>query len=166
MKMNWNRKCAGEIPPLKILSHNPGCLKMINTVWPMQQPPGYQVFVAVCSLLWTSSTRFACYVPRMLLHQLHQLRKQDHNASCQEDRTVHDVEQPTTCRGMSPSDVMAMSCTGQSWGDTKENVVVSKKSTKTITGFNWRLILNSITFTFNKIYLKEVFAKTVHQEAL
>lgn len=36
-----------------------------------------------------------------------------------------------------------------------------KKSTKTITGFNWRLILSSTTliFTFNKICLKEAFAQ-------
>lgn len=55
-----------------------------------------------------------------------------------------------------------MSHTGQSvCGNTKENVVVGKDSTQTITGFNRRLILNStiLTFTFNKIYLKEVFAK-------
>lgn len=36
-----------------------------------------------------------------------------------------------------------------------------KKSAKTITGFNWRLILGSTTliFTFNKICLKEVCAQ-------
>lgn len=55
-----------------------------------------------------------------------------------------------------------MSHTGQSvCGNTKENVVVGKDSTQTITGFNRRLILNStiLTFTSSKIYLKEVFAK-------
>lgn len=64
--------------------------------------------------------------------------------------------------GSSSSDQMDMSSTGQSvCGNTKENVVIGKDSTQTITGFNWRLILNStiLTFTFNKIYLKEVFAK-------
>lgn len=126
----------------------------------MQQQPGYLVFVVVCFLLWTSSACFACCVPRMLLHQLHPLRRQDHNALCQENRALNDGDQPTG--GISPSDQMDMSRTGRSvCGNTKENVVVGKDSTQTVTGFNWRLILNStiLTFTFNKIYLKEVFAK-------
>lgn len=56
--------------------------------------------------------------------------------------------------GHPPSDQIHMRCTYQSIYDTTSENMLGKK-------IYWRLILNSITltFTFNKMYLKELFAK-------
>lgn len=121
------------------------------------QQPGYQVHVTVCFLLGTSSACSACPAPRMLPCQL---RRQDHNAPSKEDRTPCDVEQ--SIRGVSSSELIYKRCYLSHYvARLRKMWVPGKKSTKAISRFNRKLILNStiLLLLTSYIYLKEVFAK-------
>lgn len=105
-------------------------------------------------LLWLFA--FCC---ELLLHALFVMHRGCFYTNSEGRPTMHSARKPglqmlpSDQVGHPPSDQIHMRCTRQSvYGTTSENMLGKK--------IYWRLILNSITltFTFNKMYLKELFA--------